>query len=78
MNEKKINSCKKFVVEYLVSALELEKKLESESSDRAKKKLEKKSHGKKEWRKNIYRILINWDMISVGSWKNSNRNRLRC
>ena len=56
MNEKKIKSCKKFVVEYLESALELEKKLESESSDRAKKKLEKKSHGKKEWQKNIYRI----------------------
>ena len=47
MNEKKIKSCKKFVVEYLESALELEKKLESESSDRAKKKLEKKISWKK-------------------------------
>ena len=47
MNEKKIKSCKKFVVEYLESALELEKKIESESSDRAKKKLEKKISWKK-------------------------------
>ena len=47
MNEKKIKSCKKFVVEYLESALELEKKLESENSDRAKKKLEKKISWKK-------------------------------
>ena len=54
MNEKKIKSCKKFVVEYLESALELEKKLESESSDRAKKKLEKKNLMEKRNGRRIY------------------------